>query len=592
MENTLDKALDLINQEDYIQAQAILKSILEKDETNKEIIKNLGLCEINLDNPIGAIEMFQRAYELDNSDALSLYYLASAKTQIGKKEEAVEHFKQVLVLRPDYLDVYKNLAMIYVEFMQLNQAIDIMQKALENKTLEPDYSCYYILATAYMLKKEQKNAAIYLEKALELNPSHIQMLNSLAVCYMNTNESEKAFDTLNKALTIEEKNPLTLYNFGIYFENKNDYREALNYFKKSYDIEPSATLLSSLANCAMKTQDWTLALNLYKNLIVTYPNNSQYRMCYIEALEALGEYKEALVNVNLLLAVDEKNVELTKKKGAYLRKLNFIDEAIAVFDTLLKRGKIDVEVYYNLAFCYNELENYDKAQEMFKKCITLEPNNPYAHKDLGVLYLKMNAYDWALDEIKTAIELEDDVAEFHYSYAVCNMMLGKIQEAKGAFKKTIELDKNHADAIAYLGYIELLENNKTESFKLLQKALEIDPTSFLAKNYLAKYYFSEKKYDITKELLLDIIQTTKDDETLNMLAISYMETEEYENAMGIFSKLVVTYPKNHILLTNLAACESKCERKKEAQNHIQQALLIFDDYKPALKILEELKNGK
>lgn len=587
MENTLNKALDLINEENYIEAQGILKNILEQDDKNKEVIKNLGLCEINLDNPIGAIEMFKRAYELDNSDALSLFYLASAKTQIGEKEEAVEYFKKVLSLRPDYLDVYKNLAMIYIEFSQIENAIEIMQEALKNENLEFDYSCFYILATAYMLKKDQKNASIYLEKALELNPNHIQIMNSLAVCYMNLEQDKKALELLNGAFEVDEKNSLTLYNLGVYFENKEDFKKALEYFKKSYDIEPSVSMLSSMANCATKAQDFALAANLYKSLIVTYPNNSQYRISYIEALEAQQEYKEALMNVNLLLAVDEKNVELAKKKGSYLRKLNYFDEAICVFDGLLKRGKVDIEVYYNLAFCYVELQDNDKAQEMFKKCITLEPNNPYAHKDLGVLYLKMNAYDWALDEIEQAIKLEDDVAEFHYSYGVCNMMLNKTDVAKEAFKKAVELDNTSADAFAYLGYIALIENQLDASFELLQKALKIDPTNFLAKNHLAKYYFSQAKYETAKELLLDVIQTTKDDETMNMLAISYMETKEEENAMGIFSKLIARYPQNHILLTNLAKCELKCNRKKEAQEHLRQALLIFDDYEPALKLLGE-----
>ncbi len=587
MENTLNKALDLINEENYIEAQGILKNILEQDQQNKEVIKNLGLCEINLDNPIGAIEMFKRAYELDETDALSLFYLASAKTQIGEKEEAINYFKQVLALRPDYLDVYKNLAMIYIEFSQVDNAIEIMQEALKNENIEFDYSCFYILATAYMLKKDQKNASIYLEKAHELNPNHIQIMNSLAVCYMNSEENKKALDMLNNALIVNERNSLTLYNLGVYFENKEDFKSALDYFKKSYDLEPSVSMLSSMANCAMKAQDFALASNLYKSLIVTYPNNSQYRISYIEALEAQQEYKEALMNVNLLLAVDEKNVELAKKKGSYLRKLNYIDEAISVFDGLLKRGKVDIEVYYNLAFCYVELEDNDKAQEMFKKCIILEPNNPYAHKDLGVLYLKMNAYDWALDEMEQAIELEDDVAEFHYSYGVCNMMLNKTSIAKESFKKAIMLDGNLADAWAYLGYIALIENEKDVSFELLQRALKIDPVNFLAKNHLAKYYFSQEKFETAKELLLDVVQTTKDDETLNMLAISYMETNEEENAMGIFSKLVVKYPKNHILLTNLAKCELKCNRKKEAQDHIRQALLIYDDYELALKLLGE-----
>ena len=75
-------------------------------------------------------------------------------------------------------------------------------------------------------------------------------------------------------------------------------------------------------------------------------------------------------------------------------------------------------MYYNLAFNYVLLNDHDNAKDMFKKCIELEPQNPYAHKDLGVLYLKMNLYDWAVDEIKEAIQLEDDVAEFHYSLGV------------------------------------------------------------------------------------------------------------------------------------------------------------------------------
>ena len=35
MENTLNKALDLINEENYIEAQGILKNILEQDNKNK-----------------------------------------------------------------------------------------------------------------------------------------------------------------------------------------------------------------------------------------------------------------------------------------------------------------------------------------------------------------------------------------------------------------------------------------------------------------------------------------------------------------------------------------------------------------------------
>ena len=91
----LDYALEQINSEDFVSAQKTLNEILSEDENNLEAIKNLGLCEVNLDNHPEAIRLFSRAIELDNTDATSLFYLASCQSKIGEKELAVENFIRV-----------------------------------------------------------------------------------------------------------------------------------------------------------------------------------------------------------------------------------------------------------------------------------------------------------------------------------------------------------------------------------------------------------------------------------------------------------------------------------------------------------------
>ena len=594
MENLQEKmgaALDFINEEDFVSAQKLLSEIIENEPTNIEAIKNLGLCEINLDNPPEAIKYFQMAVELDNKDATSLYYLASCLSRIGEKERAIENFNKVIKLRPDYVEVYKNLAMIYVEFSQLDSAIELIKQALDNPAIEPDYTLNYILATSYMLKKDNSNAIIYLERALELNENHLPIMNSLSSCYMNAGMLDKAANILEKAFELDNQNTLTAFNLGVLYQTMENYQEALKYFQISYQLEPTTTMLSSLANCALKAGEFGIASVMYKNLVMVYPNNSEYRTAYVEALENTQQYKEALDNVNHLLELDEKNVELIKKKGSLLRRLGFCEEAIQVLQQLLNRGRIDVELYYNLAYSYVALGDYDNAKEMFKKCIILEPENPYAHKDLGVLYLKMNCYDWAVDEMLEAINLEKDVAEFHYSLGVSYLMLSKVQEAKQALIKADELEPNTPDTLAFLGYAYMLERDFDSAIKPLQKALAIEPDNFLAKSHSAKYYFQMKKYDVAKQFLQDIIEQVQDDETVNMLGICYLEEENYEDALGLFFKLIKSYPDNHILLTNLAKCEYKCNKKDEALEHIRRALMIFDDYKEALELLEEINNG-
>ncbi|MBR3605328.1 MAG: tetratricopeptide repeat protein, partial [Candidatus Gastranaerophilales bacterium] len=287
MENLQEKmgaALDFINEEDFVSAQKLLIEIIENEPSNIEAIKNLGLCEINLDNPPEAIKYFQMAVELDNEDATSLYYLASCLSRIGEKEQAIENFNKVIELRPDFVEVYKNLAMIYVEFSQLDSAIELIQQALNNPAIEPDYTLNYILATSYMLKKDNSNAIVYLERALELNENHLPIMNSLSSCYMNAGMLDKAAQILEKAFEIDNQNTLTAFNLGVLYQTMENYSEALKFFQISYQLEPSTTMLSSLANCALKAGEFGIACVMYKNLVMVYPNNSEYRSAYVEAL--------------------------------------------------------------------------------------------------------------------------------------------------------------------------------------------------------------------------------------------------------------------------------------------------------------------
>ena len=47
-----------------------------------------------------------------------------------------------------------------------------------------------------------------------------------------------------------------------------------------------------------------------------------------------------------------------------------------------------------------------------------------------------------------------------------------------------------------------------------------------------------------------------------------------------------------MLFTNLAYCEHKIGEDTLALEHIRRALLIFDDYKEAKELLEEIKSNE
>ena len=102
----------------------------------------------------------------------------------------------------------------------------------------------------------------------------------------------------------------------------------------------------------------------------------------------IRNYKEALKTVRELLKLNPNGVDLLKKEAALLRLTGADAAAVEILDSLIKRGKVDVEIYYNLALSYANLQNYEDSKDAFLKCIALEPHNPFVHKDLGLLYLK------------------------------------------------------------------------------------------------------------------------------------------------------------------------------------------------------------
>ena len=107
IENELSSALDLLNSEQYVEAKAKLEKILADDNNNIEALKNLGLCEVNLDNPIDAIKVFKKVTDLDSNDATSLFYLANCYNRTGQKEFAIDNLKKVIELRLNFVDAHK-----------------------------------------------------------------------------------------------------------------------------------------------------------------------------------------------------------------------------------------------------------------------------------------------------------------------------------------------------------------------------------------------------------------------------------------------------------------------------------------------------
>jgi lipopolysaccharide biosynthesis regulator YciM len=95
----------------YAEAEALFLKVIKKDPKFDMAIRDYGRCLIRSHNPdreqnVGrAIELFQRAVELDPGDARSHFHLGEALRRVdGQLERATHHIKVALAIEPEYED--------------------------------------------------------------------------------------------------------------------------------------------------------------------------------------------------------------------------------------------------------------------------------------------------------------------------------------------------------------------------------------------------------------------------------------------------------------------------------------------------------
>ena len=89
----------------------------------------LALCEVNLENFDSARNILEDIIKYRQDDALCWYYLGCCYDNLELFVEAKHAYNTVLELRPEYVDAYKSLSIVYIKVEDYDKAVEIAKKA-------------------------------------------------------------------------------------------------------------------------------------------------------------------------------------------------------------------------------------------------------------------------------------------------------------------------------------------------------------------------------------------------------------------------------------------------------------------------------
>jgi len=222
------------SKEGYLRAKDVALKGLELDDTLAEAHTSLALVKTSYDwDWSGAEKEFQRAIELNPSNANAHRLHAEALWEMGRLNEAIAETKGNLEFDPISLGNNVDLGVEYFLARQYDQVIAQERKVLE---LDPNYiEAYYFRGIAYLKKSMYKEGLADLEKGVAIAPTSEVALTGLGYGYAVTGRRAEAHRVLDKLNELSKQKYVSpIWRVKIY-AGLVDKDKAFEWLEKAYE---------------------------------------------------------------------------------------------------------------------------------------------------------------------------------------------------------------------------------------------------------------------------------------------------------------------------------------------------------------------
>lgn len=187
-----------------------------------------------------ALKYLLEAEKMHSDDHILQNYLGQVYLAKSKPELAVTHFQRALQLKPDYAVAKNNLGVAYLNEQRYDEAIAIFKEVSGDLLYATPHYPLTNIGYAYYMKKDYKEAEIYYQKALELEPSFPLALRGLGRTYLAMGNGAAAQAALTAAIDSDPASSEAYYELGESYLLLQNPAKAKAAFQKAVQLKPDA----------------------------------------------------------------------------------------------------------------------------------------------------------------------------------------------------------------------------------------------------------------------------------------------------------------------------------------------------------------
>jgi tetratricopeptide (TPR) repeat protein len=487
---------------DYSNAETSFRRAFELASENKANILALIRLYLLQNERDKAEEVLVDAIE-ENPDEIELKLdLANFHISQGDVEKGLNELEDLRSEYPENRMTAIRLAEIYLGLSNFEDSAEIVEELLEKSPA--DAEAHYLKGRILVGQNEFELALSELDQAITLKPSLVAAYLAKADLQLKRLRFEEAEETLRQILSMDKNNFAARGGLAKVLALTRKTTEALVEAERVLDQVPSnIDALTARAEANLRLKKYNESKADFSSLLDLQPQNAFFlhRLGTIEAMEgnlngALDYFRSALkINPDLTDVINDIIVtyfQQNNKPGALAELDRLIESSEKKEIYHLFRGRIQVAN-----------ENYDEAEQEFRKAIELAPNYYQAYMMLGQLNVLRGDLFQAIEEVDNLIRQDDKFAPAYLLKAFYLDESKKPDDAVYFYRKTLELDgENHiaANNLAWL----LAKNQDTlvEARTLAERAREQDPKNTHYADTLGWIYYRLGLYTLAVDQLL------------------------------------------------------------------------------------------
>lgn len=240
------------------------------------------------------------------------------------------------------------------------------------------------------------------------------------------------------------------------------------------------------------------------------------------------------------------------------------EEAIQLFDEILKTDKNNLDAIYGKGNAFFLLGNFEKALKCFDKYLRINPEDEYAWNYKGIVLFNLENPKDTLKCYNKSIEINSDFDLPWFNKGLYFIENIENENARECFERAIHINPKESDYWLFKGRTYLMEDDD-EALKCFEKALELNPKNDEALGLKGFLLYAKKEYRKALDCFNNALKIVPANLfVLEQKGLILIDLKKYDEAIVTFDKILEIDEKDIIALNSKGDALNNLSNFKEA----------------------------